>query len=146
MPEKRMTPSPENPEHSADEEGCIVKQLCPKECRDLVERFSGMPSQDTSADGKCLEILDLRTPQEYGTGHLKGSINLDFRSSSFIDQIAMLDRDNAYLLYCRTGIRSGRALLLMMSLGFRRLYNLTKGIEQWQREGYEVVIENVHEK
>jgi rhodanese-related sulfurtransferase len=143
MPEKRMTPSPEETEHSAHAKGCIVKQLCPRECRDLVERFSGMRSQDTSGDGKCLVILDLRTPQEYETCHLKGSINLDFRSSSFKDQIAILDRDNAYLLYCRTGVRSGRALMLMMSLGFKELYNLTKGIEQWQREGYEVVIENV---
>ncbi|MEI8003331.1 MAG: rhodanese-like domain-containing protein, partial [Methanothrix sp.] len=91
----------------------IVKQLSPLECRDLVERFSGPLSRDTSTDSKCLVILDVRTPQEYGSGHLNGSINLDFKSPSFTDQIARLDRDKAYLIYCRTGVRSARALLLM---------------------------------
>ena len=81
-------------------------------------RFSGTPFQDISADAKCLVILDVRTPQEYGSSHLNASINLDFRSPSFRDEIAMLDRNNAYLLYCRTGIRSARVLRLMRSLGF----------------------------
>ncbi|MCK9442181.1 MAG: rhodanese-like domain-containing protein [Methanothrix sp.] len=120
-------------------EKLIVKQLSPLECRDLVERLSGPSFRDNSADAKCLVIMDVRTPLEYGLGHLNGSINLDFRSPSFRDEIARLDRDKAYLLYCRTGNRSGRVLQLMSSSGFRELYNLTKGIEQWQREGYEVV-------
>ena len=123
----------------------IVKQMSPLECRDLVERFSSPPFRDTSSKAKCLMILDLRTPQEYGSGHLNGSINLDFKSPSFTDQIARLDRDNAYLLYCRTGVRSARALLLMRYLGFRELYNLTKGIEQWQRESYPVVLDSIRE-
>ena len=139
MSEKLVHTSPTNAEHPDDTEECIVKQLCPTECRDLALRFSGMQSQDISSDARCLVILDVRTPQEYSSGHLKGSINLDFKSPSFSDQIARLDRNNAYLLYCRTGIRSARVLLLMKSLGFMNLYNLTKGIEQWQKEGYEVV-------
>jgi rhodanese-related sulfurtransferase len=142
MSEKLEPTSSANEERPDDTEECIVKQLCPTEWRDLALRFSGMPSQDISSDAKCLVILDVRTPQEYYTGHLNGSINLDFKSPSFIDQIARLDRDKAYMLYCRTGIRSARALLLMRSLGFTKLYNLTKGIEQWQREGYEVVLDS----
>ena len=97
---------------------------------------------DISTEAKCLVILDVRTLQEYGSSHLKGSINLDLKSPSFRDQIARLDRDKAYLLYCRTGHRSARVLLLMMYLGFGERYNLTKGIEQWKREGYEVVLDS----
>ena len=117
----------------------IVEELSPLECRYLVERLSVPPFQDNFVDGKCLVILDVRTAQEYVLGHLKGSINLDFKSPSFRDEIARLDREKAYLLYCRTGNRSGRVIVLMSSLGFKELYNLTKGIEQWQREGYEVI-------
>jgi len=142
MSEKLEHTSSTNAEHPADAEECIVKQLCPTECRDLALRFSGMQSLDISSDARCLVILDVRTPQEYYTSHLNGSINLDFKSPSFGDQIARLDRNNAYLLYCRTGIRSARVLLLMRSLGFMNLYNLTKGIEQWQKEGYEVVLDS----
>jgi rhodanese-related sulfurtransferase len=120
-------------------EKLIVEELSPLECRDLVERLSDPPARDNFVDAKCLVILDVRTAQEYDTGHLKGSINLDFKSPSFRDEIARLDRDEAYLLYCRTGRRSARAVMLMKSLGFKELYNLTNGIEQWQREGYEVI-------
>ena len=139
MSENLEPTSPAKPERPDDTEECIVKQLSPLECRELVELLSSMQSQDISSDAMCLVILDVRTPLEYSSGHLNGSINLDFKSPSFSDQIARQDRNNAYLLYCRTGIRSARVLLLMRSLGFRELYNLTKGIEQWQREGFEVV-------
>jgi rhodanese-related sulfurtransferase len=117
----------------------IVEELSPMDGRDLVERLSDPLFRDNSVDVKCLVILDVRTAQEYVLGHLKGSINLDFKSLSFRDEIARLDREKAYLLYCRTGRRSARAVMLMSSLGFKELYNLTKGIEQWQREGYEVI-------
>ena len=84
-------------------------------------------------------ILDVRTPQEYRSGHLKGSINLDFRSTSFADDLAVLDRGNAYLVYCRTGVRSGQTAALMKSLGFMEIYDLVGGITGWQREGFEIV-------
>lgn len=123
-------------------EKLMVKQLSSLQCLELVQRFSGQMFLDTSTESRRLLIVDVRAPHEYGSGHLKGSINLDFRSPSFGSQIEGLDRDDAYLLYCRTGIRSARALLLMSSLGFLELYNLTKGIEQWKREGYEVVLDS----
>ena len=139
MSEKLEHTSPTKPERPDGTEECIVKQLSPLECRELMELLPCMQSQDISSDAKCLVILDVRTPQEYSSGHLNNSINLDIKSPSFPDQIAKLDRYNAYLLYCRTGRRSTQAVMLMRSLGFRELYNLTKGIEQWQREGFEVI-------
>jgi len=114
-------------------------QLSPTECRDFVLRFSKKPTHDASSDSRHLVILDVRTAQEYSTGHLNGAINFDFRSPSFRDQIGRMDRNCAYLVYCRTGRRSAQALMLMQSLGFRELYHLTQGIEQWQKEGHEVV-------
>jgi rhodanese-related sulfurtransferase len=87
-------------------------------------------------------ILDVRTAQEYCSGHLSGSINLDFRSASFADELARLDRSKPYLVYCRTGVRSGRATALMKSLGFREIYDLAGGIAGWQREGYKIASES----
>jgi rhodanese-related sulfurtransferase len=122
----------------------LVKQLCPSECRDLIERLSCSQCGDTSLDSdkRCLVILDVRTPQEYRSGHLNGSINLDFRSTSFADELVVLDRSKPYLVYCRTGVRSGRAATLMKSLGFREIYDLTGGIAEWQREGFGIVSES----
>jgi rhodanese-related sulfurtransferase len=142
MLKKRMPSFPANAERLADAEECIVKLLCPAEFRDLIERHSGQQCGDTSSGRRCLVILDVRTPQEYSSGHLNGSINMDFRSTSFADELAMLDRGNAYLIYCRTGVRSGRAAALMKSFGFLEIYDLAGGIVGWQREGFEIVSES----
>jgi rhodanese-related sulfurtransferase len=139
MLEKRMPASFANAERLAYAEDCRVLQLCPSECLDLAERLSGPQCGDASSDRRYLVILDVRTPQEYHSGHLNGSINLDFRSTSFADELTRLDRSKPYLVYCRTGVRSGRAAALMKSLGFREIYDLAGGMVGWQREGFEVV-------
>jgi len=84
-------------------------------------------------------ILDVRAELEHRSGHLLGSINLDFRSPSFSKELAELDRGAAYLLYCRTGIRSAQAATLMISLGFVQVYDLSGGITGWLKEGLPVV-------
>ncbi|NPV63451.1 MAG: rhodanese-like domain-containing protein [Methanotrichaceae archaeon] len=89
-------------------------------------------------DSLPLAILDVRTPEEYSSGHLEGAANLDFRSPSFRDSLTNLDKKRAYLVYCRTGIRSGRALVIMADLGFSEVYNLSGGIFRWNREGFDV--------
>lgn len=83
-------------------------------------------------------ILDVRTAQEYQASHLVGSMNLDFRAPSFADELDALDRSGAYLVYCRTGVRSSQAVAIMRSLGFRELYDLAGGLVAWQREGFGV--------
>jgi rhodanese-related sulfurtransferase len=125
-----------------DAKDCRVMQLCPSECRDLINRLSEPQCRVASLDRRCLMILDVRTAQEYRSGHLSGSINLDFRSASFADELARLDRSKPYLVYCRTGVRSARTAALMKSLGFREIYDLAGGIAGWQREGLEIVSES----
>lgn len=127
-----------NSRPQADSKECAVRQLSPAQCRDLIARISGQKCGSTSSDEVSLLILDVRTAPEYRAGHLKGSLNLDIRSPSFADELDALDRNRAYLVYCRTGVRSSRAVAIMRSLGFRELYDLAGGMECWQREGFGV--------
>ena len=83
-------------------------------------------------------VLDVRTPAEFAAGHLAGAINVDFKSPDFQAQAAKLDRGKTYLVYCRTGHRSGLALPLLQRLGFSHLLHLEGGISAWQREGLPV--------
>ncbi|TFH50324.1 MAG: rhodanese-like domain-containing protein [Methanothrix sp.] len=129
----------ENKKSLADAKGSIIEKLHPSDCRVLVQRFSGESLPEIPPCVSRLVILDVRTPQEYSSGHLKDSINLDFRSPSFLDELARLDRNNVYLVYCRTGIRSGRCVQHMGSMGFRYLYDMAGGLIEWRRVGYEVV-------
>jgi rhodanese-related sulfurtransferase len=86
-------------------------------------------------------ILDVRTAQEFSLNHLEGSINLDFKSPSFSELISGLDKKKAYLVYCRTGVRSSQVVLSMSDLEFRELYNLAGGISRWHGDGFEIIKE-----
>ena len=124
-----------------DQSGCIVKELRPSEAWDLVSRHppESQP-EEVQADARGLVILDVRTAQEFSMNHLRGAINLDLKSPSFSELISGLDKKKAYLVYCRTGIRSSRTVLLMSDLGFRELYSLVGGINRWHGDGFEVIL------
>lgn len=60
-------------------------------------------------------IVDVRTPAEYATGHLDGAVNIDFQSPSFDNEVAGLDPDADYVVYCQSGNRSARAVSVMVA-------------------------------
>lgn len=87
----------------------------------------GSPS---SAVGEPVEIgqntilLDVRTPGEFQEGHLEGAQLLDFSSGELATALPGLDPDAEYLVYCRSGNRSGQAIALMEQAGFTNLTDL----------------------
>lgn len=82
-----------------------------------------------------LVVLDIRTPEEVAGGALPGAMAIDFYSDSFRDQLAELDRDVPYLVYCRSGNRSADAVTLMTDLGFGEIYELDGGVVSWVGDG-----------
>jgi phage shock protein E len=72
-------------------------------------------------------VIDVRTPEEFAAGHLQGAFNIDVSSSSFDAQIAALDKDTAYAIYCRSGNRSTIASGKMSDAGFTNLTNFNQG-------------------
>lgn len=69
-------------------------------------------------------VIDVRTPGEFASGHLVGSLNIDVQSAAFANQVSALDPDGRYLVYCRSGNRSKAAIDIMRSLGFSDLTDL----------------------
>lgn len=80
------------------------------------------------------EILDVRTPEEFKTGHIEGAVNMDFNSKAFREEIGRLERQKTYLVYCRTGRRSGEAVQTMRDLGFTNLLRFEGDIVRWRAE------------
>ena len=68
-------------------------------------------------------LLDVRTPEEFATGHLAGAQNLDFRAPGFREKVAKLDKTKTYVLYCASGNRSGQTNVLMQEAGFDKVVN-----------------------
>lgn len=71
-----------------------------------------------------LILLDVRTAEEYSSGSIPNSINIDVLSSDFKSKIELLDKNKEYLVYCRSGNRSSIASSIMSTNGFIKIYNL----------------------
>lgn len=78
------------------------------------------------------QILDVRTPEEVAEGFIPGASQfLDFYAADFAARIEKLDRNKKWVVYCRSGKRSGQAAQLMIDKGFKQVYNLEGGISSW---------------
>lgn len=86
-----------------------------------------------------LVILDVRTPEEFDEGHIEGAVMIDFYRGDFAEQLADLDPDVPYVLYCRSGNRSGQTRAMMEDLGFTSVADVEGGIIEWQSAGLPVV-------
>ncbi len=103
----------------------FLKNISPSESVALIENNKNNPE---------FKIIDVRTPAEFKAGHLQNADLLDFFSKSFAEEMNQLDKDKTYLIYCRSGNRSGKTLALMEKLGFRKVYNMSGGILGWNAE------------
>lgn len=92
-----------------------------------------------SASKEDFVLLDVRTPSEYGDERLAGAMLLDYYSPSFKEELDKLDRGKTYLVYCRTGNRSGKAASLMTEMRFRNVHHLSGGIVKWKEAGLPTV-------
>ncbi|MGJ8732684.1 MAG: rhodanese-like domain-containing protein [Cellulophaga sp.] len=75
-----------------------------------------------------VQLIDVRTPNEYKNGHIKNAINIDFFSRDFMSNFDNLNRDEAVYIYCRSGSRSRKSANKLASVGFTKIYDLKGGI------------------
>jgi phage shock protein E len=89
--------------------------------------------REKSAD-PLFKVLDVRTAEEFALNYVKGALNIDVKAADFAAKIAKLDKDGTYLVYCKGGVRSARAMNLMKETGFKQVFNLAGGLKNWQAE------------
>ena len=82
--------------------------------------------------GDKLRLIDVREPHELAVSSLPGAQNIPL--GALASRLSELDSAQEMILFCRSGTRSQRALELLVSAGFRRVKNLTGGINAWARE------------
>ena len=97
-----------------------VKQLAQKDLDKVLEQDSVI-------------LIDVRTPEEVKEGFIPQTDSfINFRSADFNSQVLNLDTNYTYVIYCRSGGRSGQASEYMIQNGFTKVYNLVGGILQYQ--------------
>ncbi len=82
--------------------------------------------------GDALTLLDVRQPQELEISRLPGRV-LNIPLSDLPARLHDLDRDVEIVVYCRSGNRSAQAAALLGGAGFRRVWSLKGGINEWAR-------------
>lgn len=108
----------------------IIENVTPQEAFALIQDNQNNPD---------FVILDVRTPQEFAEERIENAVNLDYYSETFQVELNQRDKNQTYLVYCRSGGRSGDALDIMAELNFREAYNMLDGINGWKAAGFPTV-------
>ena len=79
------------------------------------------------------KLIDVREEDEYAAGHIPASINIPL-SKIESAQGEITDLDTPLFVYCRSGNRSGQACMMLETMGFSNVINLTGGMLAWQEK------------
>jgi len=98
------------------------------------------PEFEKEIKADSVQLLDVRTPEEYAEGYIDGAININVQSDDFrLLAEKELSKDSTILVYCRSGRRSLDAADILTDLGYK-VVNLKGGIMEWKDEGLPVII------
>ena len=80
------------------------------------------------------QLLDVRTPEEYGVEHIDNAKNVNWNGDDFVAKVNYYDKSKPIFVYCKVGGRSAQAANKLAELGFKEIYNLNGGIMKWNAE------------
>ena len=85
-----------------------------------------------------IQLVDVRTAEEYETGYIEHSQNIDYMSPTFDEELTKLDKTKPIMVYCKSGGRSGKCSKKLKEAGFKKVYDLEGGMAKWQFDGNEI--------
>ncbi|MEE9452437.1 MAG: rhodanese-like domain-containing protein [Gammaproteobacteria bacterium] len=86
---------------------------------------------NSNEDNPDFAIIDLRTPEEFNQGYVQNAVLIDYYEKDFVIKLNDLTKNKTYLIYCHSGVRSGKTLKRMKKLGFEQVYNMADGMVGW---------------
>ena len=84
-------------------------------------------------------LVDVRTLEEYESGHIQDAKHFDFYSESFQKEILSLDKSSSIILYCRTQNRSTKTANYLKENGYKEITVIAGGITSWVKNGNDLV-------
>ena len=79
-----------------------------------------------------IQLVDVRTPEEYSEGHLDRAVNINWYEADFTDQFDKIDKNETIYVYCKAGGRSAMAQEKLNAIGFKKVVNLEGGYDAWK--------------
>lgn len=113
-----------------------VKKELPKEIETVETNAIGIISTDEIKSlGNNIQLVDVRTPEEYASGYIKNAINIDIKGNDFLDGTVLLNKSKPVYVYCVKGVRSQKAAETLRDAGFTEVYNYKGGFGEWTKGG-----------
>ncbi len=92
------------------------------------QRITPLEYQNQFSDGSPHLLIDVRTPEEFTSGHIQNAVNISVETlQARLDEVP---RDTPIVVYCRTGNRSASAAQILVEGGYQPVYDLG-GIQDW---------------
>lgn len=85
-----------------------------------------------------VQLIDVRTDEEYAEGHIANATNIDVLQSDFKDKVSSLDKEKPVMVYCKMGGRSAKAAGILKEMGFHEVTDLEGGITAWKAANKEI--------
>lgn len=95
---------------------------------------NGSTNSNNSSDDTEYVYLDVRTQEEVNAGAIPGSIHIDIYADDFDTRVAELDKEKNYMVYCKSGGRSSKAVKKMKKMGFYSAFNMSGGYTKWKKQ------------
>ena len=98
-------------------------------------RVVDVSTYETQLKEPNVQLIDVRTPEEFAEGHIANAKNINITGEDFDEQVASLDKSKPVMLYCKSGVRSAKASLRLKELGFENITDLEGGFSNWTQSG-----------
>ncbi|WP_418509585.1 rhodanese-like domain-containing protein [Corallibacter sp.] len=89
-------------------------------------------------DLEDIQLVDVRTPEEFKEGFIANAQNIDYFSDTFDEDIEKLDKSKPVIVYCKSGGRSAKCADKLLEAGFVKVYDLEGGISKWKHKGLSI--------
>lgn len=104
---------------------------------DEIEVISPQQVYDAVHDTVSIQLVDVRTKEEFTRSHLKGAQNICVTDDNFKEKVKTLDKNMPVYVYCKKGVRSANAARKLKKMGFTKVYDMEGGILLWEKKKLE---------
>ena len=87
-----------------------------------------------------LVLLDVRTQAEYDSGHILNAINISHEQILEDPELLTEYKDSQMVVFCRSGVRAGKVIQLLESIGFEDIIDIDGDMLAWSEAGYRMEV------
>lgn len=91
----------------------------------------------SNLDKKDIQFVDVRTENEYKSGHIKGVKNIPLNQLE--QNLNKIDKNKPVVIHCQSGVRAAMAYSILRKNGFENVINYSGGINDWKENKSELV-------